>query len=41
VIWAPPGGGLEPGETPHEAVLRELIEEVGYEVTLDADPRPS
>jgi 8-oxo-dGTP diphosphatase len=36
VIWAPPGGGLEPRETPHEAVLRELIEEVGYEATLDA-----
>jgi ADP-ribose pyrophosphatase YjhB (NUDIX family) len=36
VIWAPPGGGLEPGETPQEAVLRELMEEVGYEATLDA-----
>nr|WP_121252617.1 NUDIX hydrolase [Nocardioides ferulae] len=33
VLWAPPGGGLEPGETPVDAVLRELVEEVGYEAT--------
>lgn len=30
VVWAPPGGGLDPGETPVDAVLRELGEEVGY-----------
>ncbi|NYG55946.1 NUDIX hydrolase [Nocardioides perillae] len=33
VLWAPPGGGLQTGETPAEAVLRELVEEVGYRTT--------
>lgn len=32
--WALPGGGLDPGESPREAALRELAEEVG--LTLDA-----
>lgn len=35
VIWAPPGGGLKAGETPTDAVLRELIEEVGYAATSE------
>ena len=35
VLWAPPGGGLEPGETPVEAVLRELEEELGLRVSAD------
>jgi ADP-ribose pyrophosphatase YjhB (NUDIX family) len=35
VLWAPPGGGLNTGETPIDAVLRELVEEVGYEATAD------
>ncbi len=29
VLWFPPGGGLEPGETHEEAAVRELAEEIG------------
>ena len=32
--WAPPGGHLEPGETPREAAVRECAEELG--LSLDA-----
>ena len=28
-VWAPPGGGIEPDETPEEAIVRELAEECG------------
>ena len=28
-LWEPPGGGIEPGESPREAVLREWAEETG------------
>lgn len=33
-LWIPPGGHLEPGETPHQAVLREFKEETGLDVRL-------
>ncbi len=28
-LWAPPGGGVDPGETSAEAAVRELAEETG------------
>jgi 8-oxo-dGTP diphosphatase len=31
--WAPPSGGIEPGESQAEAVAREVAEEVGLAVT--------
>jgi 8-oxo-dGTP diphosphatase len=31
-VWAPPGGGVEPGETVRETIARELHEEVGLSV---------
>ena len=32
--WVPPGGAVEPAETPREAARRELFEETGIRATL-------
>lgn len=36
-IWEFIGGGLEAGETPQEAIQREILEEVGYSLSQRRD----
>ncbi|WP_150460495.1 NUDIX hydrolase [Nesterenkonia ebinurensis] len=33
--WTLPGGGIDPGEDPADAVVREVFEESGYHVQID------
>jgi 8-oxo-dGTP diphosphatase len=33
--WTLPGGGIEPGEAPADAVVREVDEETGYAAAVD------
>jgi 8-oxo-dGTP pyrophosphatase MutT (NUDIX family) len=35
--WLTPGGGLEPGELPHEAAIREAREETGADLVIAED----
>lgn len=34
-LWAPPGGGMQYGESAHEALKREFLEETGLEITVE------
>ncbi|GLZ34038.1 hypothetical protein Lesp02_62250 [Lentzea sp. NBRC 105346] len=34
-LWILPGGGIDHGEHPHDAVIRELEEETGFDVEVE------
>lgn len=34
-VWVLPGGAIDPGETPEEAVCREILEETGITVKME------
>lgn len=33
-VWVIPGGGIDPGESPEKAAIREALEESGFEVEI-------
>jgi 8-oxo-dGTP pyrophosphatase MutT (NUDIX family) len=39
--WLPPGGHIDEGEMPHEAAVREVLEETGVAVEVLSEPLPS